>query len=297
MRSVHYSLTILSVCLFSSGCHTSARKPAIGSQWRADQALSAQDQARMDENCGPLGQPRVRPQSRALIGPTRFVVYEGFALEHSSLDKIPLWVAEHVTTAEVAGDVPRRDAFKEEPSLPAGERAELSDYRGSGYDRGHMAPAGNQTVSADRKRETFTLANMVPQFPQQNQQIWAALEETVRKWAESGEVYTITGPLFWDPQEDSPETADGIIEYFVIGGNDVGVPTHTYKVVARRNANGAWQTIAFVIANDNSFSRPWNFADFVQSVDFVEQRAGIDFFPSGGSEVETSEADRSAMWQ
>jgi endonuclease G, mitochondrial len=286
---------LLGLVLLASGCQSPARAPAIGSAWRSDQAPTAIEQARIDENCGPLGRPTVRPQHKPRVGPTRMVTYDQFVLEHSSVDRIPIWVAEHVTPAEVSGDIPRRDAFKAEPSLPVGERDELSDYRGSGYDRGHMAPAGNQTVDPDRKKETFTLANMVPQNGPQNQQIWADLEATVRDWGKQGELYVITGPLFWEEEEDSATTADGQIDYYTIGTNMVAVPTHTYKIVARQRG-ADWETIAFVIKNDNSFERPWSFASYIKPVAYIEDRTGIDFFPNGGAAVEQSESAASPMW-
>lgn len=250
----------------------------------------------MDENCGPLGRPRIQSNYKSRIGPTRMVVYAEFVLEHSSLCKIPLWVAERVTPAEVAGNIPRVDAFKPEPSLALGERAELSDYRFSGYQPGHMAPAGNQTVDAARKLETFTLANIVPQCTQQNLEIWDNLEDRMREWARRDAVYMITGPLFWDPKEDSPETADGLVEYPVVGANAVAVPTHVYKIAARQAAGGDWHVIAFVIANDNSFPRPWNLADYIVSVDFIEERSGLNFFPNGGPDIERAENAKSSMW-
>lgn len=97
-------------------------------------------------------------------------------LEHSAVEKIPLWVAEHVTAAQFGGDVTRDDKFQPDPLLKPGARAELADYKGSGYDRGHQAPAGNETRDEKLKSETFYLSNMAPQAPRMNQQIWRKLE-------------------------------------------------------------------------------------------------------------------------
>lgn len=285
----------LAFCMVLVGCQTAARAPAIGSAWRAD-AISAEQIQQISENCGPLGRPRIRAEHLSRIGATRLVVYPEFALEHSSLLRIPLWVAEHVTPAEVSGKIPRVDAFHPEPSLPRGERAELADYRFVAYQPGHMAPAGNQTVDAHRKWQTFTLANIIPQNVQQNLEIWDNLEDCVREWARRGPVYMITGPMFWDPKEDSPATADGLVEYFTIGPNHVAVPTHTYKIVARQAADKSWQVIGFVIANANSFPRPWNLGEYVVAIDFIEERTGINFFPMGGGEVELAEAALPSMW-
>jgi DNA/RNA endonuclease G (NUC1) len=73
-----------------------------------------------------------------------------------------------------------------------------------------MAPAGNQTVDDQRKLETFYLSNMVPQLQVHNGEIWAALEDQARDWAHArGKAYIITGPMFYDPAEEAPQTADG----------------------------------------------------------------------------------------
>lgn len=284
------------VCVGISGCLAPQRAPAIGSIWLPE-APSAEQDGRIAQNCGPLGRPLIRPAARQQIGPTQLIAYPEFVLEHSTLLNIPLWVAEYVTPDEVSGDLPRVDAFHPEPSLPRGRRAELSDYFLFGYQPGHMAPAGNQTVDQLRKWETFTLANIVPQCVEQNLYIWDNLEDQMRAWARREPVYMITGPLFWDPAEDSRATADGLVAYHTIGANHVAVPTHIYKIAARRREDGSWQLIGFVIANDNSFPRPWNLSDYIVPVDFIEARTGIDFFPLGDNAVEQAEAEKPALWQ
>jgi DNA/RNA endonuclease G (NUC1) len=256
-----------------------ARRPALASVWRADQARSAEDQARVDDNCGPLGEPEVGRRAAPLIGPTVEVCRDGYVLMHSSVDKIPLWVCERIEPGELSGAARRRDVFAPDPLLGSGARAELIDYRGSGYDRGHMAPAGNQARVQRLKDETFYLSNMVPQEPRFNQGIWAGLEETIRGWGERGDLYTITGPMFWDPSEDDTASADGVVEYWVIGPDQVAVPTHTYKIVARQGPGGQWECVAFVMENINDHPRPYDFESFIVSVSDIERRTGLNFFP------------------
>jgi endonuclease G len=109
-----------------------------------------------------------------------------------------------------------------------------SDRKGSPYDRGHQAPAGDQTKDPKLKAETFYLSNMAPQIPMFNQRIWGQLEDLARTWAtEYGEVWIVTGGMIYDPAEENPATADGWIKYSVIGPDGVAVPTHFYKIVAR----------------------------------------------------------------
>lgn len=134
----------------------------------------------------------------ALRADTQEICYMHFAVLHSGVSHTPLWSAEHLTRDDVAAahDMVREDVFHPEPSLPPGDRAELEDYRGSGYDRGHMAPSGDMP-DAQSQAESFTLANMVPQNPDNNRRLWAGIEKTVRDLAaRTGEIYIVTGPIF-----------------------------------------------------------------------------------------------------
>jgi endonuclease G, mitochondrial len=229
------------------------------------------------------------------LGPTTIVTRDGYVLEHSSADKIPLWVAELVEQSQLTGAAKRRDTFAPDPLLKQGTRAELSDCKRSGFDRGHQAPAGNQTVDQRLKNETFFLSNMAPQKPQLNQQIWAALEDRTREWAkEAGAVHMVTGGLFYDAAEEDPNTADGLINFLTIG-KGVAVPTHFYKIVVRRDG-GQTRAIAFV-AENRGYPKPFDLASLITSIDWVEERAGIDFMPDLPDAEQTQlEAQPSAMW-
>ncbi|MBX3388485.1 MAG: DNA/RNA non-specific endonuclease [Phycisphaeraceae bacterium] len=209
------------------------------------------------------------------------IARDGYVLRHSALNKEALWVCEHVRRDQLSGNLKRSDAFRPDPLLQPGDRAELTDYRGSGYDRGHMAPAGDQTVDARKKDETFYLSNMAPQEPQLNQRVWAALEDQVRDWADQrGEVWIITGPMWYDPREDDPSTARGFVDYWVIGANEVAVPTHCYKIVIRPDGNGDVDCVAFVIENKPGYRAPFHLDEYITSVDFIEKRTGLNFMPN-----------------
>lgn len=161
---------------------------------------------------------------------TRELCYGVFGVMHSGLTRTPLWSAEFLKAdnVEAAQGLSRENSFHAEPKLPPAERAELSDYARSGFDRGHMAPNGDMP---DRRsqQESFTLANMVPQDGDNNRHVWAAIEGAVRKMAKrEGALYVITGPAF-------------------LGKNlrkvgNVLVPSHLYKVVysPRQKAGAAW---------------------------------------------------------
>ncbi|MBY3433877.1 DNA/RNA non-specific endonuclease [Rhizobium laguerreae] len=150
----------------------------------------------------------------------RELCFSEFAVYHSGLTATPLFVAQHLTSALVsrAKAVDREDVFHAEPQLPTSERAELSHYRSSGYDRGHMAPAADMATKRAQD-ESFSLANMVPQKPSLNRGDWAKIEETTRTFAERyGEVFVVTGPVFAGASLSR------------IGGR-VLVPTAVYKAV------------------------------------------------------------------
>jgi endonuclease G, mitochondrial len=256
--------------------------------------FSEEDNRRIRRNC-PEGRPTLDPEFG--FGPTRFVIREGYVLQHSSRDKIPIWVCEGIEPAQLRGALTRSNPFAPDPLLPAGERSELADYRGSGFDRGHMAPAGDQTVDEDRKKETFFLSNMAPQVPRMNQQIWGTLEAKARDWlAARGGGFILTGGLFYDPKEDDATTADGLINFEQIGQDLVAVPTHFFKIVVAKGQGGRWEAIGFVLEN-RAYERPFDFSQFIRSIDWIEEHAGVDFMPDlDPMEEGRVEGSQPALW-
>ena len=124
--------------------------------------------------------------------------FEAFAVLHSGVTRTPLYAAEHLTRASVAAarTVARDDSFHEEARLPEDQRAALEDYVRSGFDRGHLAPAGDMpTIGA--QAESFSLANIVPQNRVLNRGLWADIEESVRRLAtRRGALFVVTGVIF-----------------------------------------------------------------------------------------------------
>lgn len=190
---------------------------------------------------------------------TQPLCFGAFALLHSGITRTPLYVAEHCTrkSVEAARKLDTRDdRFHPEPRLSSTERAELADYRGSGFDRGHMAPSGDMGSPVD-DHESFSLANIVPQASPLNRNGWADLEKYVRDLAGTlGEVYVVTGPAF----------ITGNVKR--INGR-VLVPSHVWKAVqVPGQGAGAW------IATNDDHSR-WE----VVSIATLAARVGIDPFP------------------
>lgn len=275
---------VLALLLITAGCTTASRTAyrEVPGAARLEAGFTDEEIRFLADNC-PAGVPA--KDNDFPHGRTEFVAREGYALEHSCGDRIALWVCERVTQEELSSGATRRNRFAPDSKLAAECRSELADYRRSGFDRGHLAPAGNQMASQRLKDETFFLSNMAPQVGNGfNRNIWAKLEEEARSWVDDrhvDEAWIITGPLFWDPEEEDPDTADGWIPYRTIGPNAVAVPTHFYKIVAAQE-DGDWKTVGFVLENERHSQRAGPFDPFIRSVDWIEERTGLDFLPDLG---------------
>lgn len=188
---------------------------------------------------------------------------KGYALSYDSEHKTPFWVAEHLTEEKVSAIMPRSNDFRADPDLDVGDRAELSDYSKSGYDRGHMAPAADMRWDAQAMSESFYLSNMSPQIGiGMNRGIWKKLEADVRDWAqERGELYVYTGPI--NPHGTPIKT---------IGANKVGVPPAFYKIIYDPIRVEA---IAFIVPNKKL--RTSELPNFIKSVRQVEKETGLNF--------------------
>ena len=109
---------------------------------------------------------------------------KGYTLCYNSARKVADWTSYHLTDTYLVDNVPRSNDFRPDPDLPEEQRAELSDYKGSGYDRGHLVPAEDMRRDQQTESETFLLSNMSPQVGKGfNQGIWKNLEAKVRNWA------------------------------------------------------------------------------------------------------------------
>jgi len=220
--------------------------------------------ASIEHSCG-LGAPR----KLADFGETVLIGRRGYALEHSSTRKIALWVCQHIARAELHPAHPRHGRFLPDPLLSPGRRAELADYRRSGLDRGHMAPAADFRWDETEMQESFFLSNVAPQVgPGFNRTIWAALEEHVRELvSRHGEVYAVTGGYF--RRQAAVRT---------IGDNKVHVPDGFYKVLAfRRGADRSLTAAGYALANQPHPDR--RYQRFATSVDVVERLSELDFWP------------------
>ena len=205
-----------------------------------------------------------RPPHVELRASSRALCFDAFAVLHSGESKTPVYVAERLNRQALAQAHEKRgNVFFADARLRAAERASLEDYAGSGYDRGHMAPAADMTT-APAMAQSFSLANMVPQAPEHNRGAWArTVEQATRKYVDraEGDVYVITGPVYLPDIARSPS----------IGPGRVHVPAVLFKLVYDPGVNRAW---AYWQENDNATrgSRPISYAELVL-------RTGVDFLP------------------
>jgi endonuclease G len=215
-------------------------------------------------------------------------VREGYVTAQDGRLKIPLWVQYEISPEELNGPVSRTDDFQPDTSVPFGYRAELKDYDGNGYDRGHMAPAEDMNRNQRTMAESFYMTNMAPQVGDGfNRHLWKNLEAAIRGWvAQRGTLTVITGPIF--------EVSGGQVSYEVIGDGNIAVPTHLYKIVVDANSTGNIGALAFVIPNEDVSGH--EYSEYLESIDNIEASTGLDFL-SALSTDEQSEIESSAASQ
>lgn len=190
---------------------------------------------------------------------TQALCMDGFAIMYSGVSRTPLWSAEYLDRKRLqqAKEIDREDSFHEESRLPKSMRAKLSDYSGSGYDRGHLAPNGNM-ANRSQQYDSFSLANIAPQSPRNNRYIWRNIESATRYLTQQyGEVYTITGVAF--TSKKTKQLADRVL-----------VPSHFFKAVYIPASN---QAGVYYAPNDESERIE------VISLDELTTKIGIDVLP------------------
>lgn len=194
----------------------------------------------------------------------QLIDHGGFILSYHEQWEQAEWVAYLLTRDHLQQEWnERNDNFRPDPRVKSGS-ATLSDYLGSGYDRGHLAPFADFAWDKKLADATFYLSNVSPQARQFNQGVWRELEELTRDWANREErLYVVTGPVTTtDPKG------------YIGRDNRVAIPSAFYKVLLDLDEPQR-KAIAFVIPNEISFHP---LTDYIVSIDEVEKLTGIDFF-------------------
>jgi endonuclease G, mitochondrial len=194
------------------------------------------------------------PKSRGEI-----VKHKYYTLSYNEVHEQANWVHYKLYPAFLSGSTPRKDSFKPDP-LVSTKSAQLSDYKGSGYDRGHLAPAADMKYNSIAMSESFYMSNMSPQNPSFNRGIWKRLESLVRGWGEKFDIFVSTAGILSTDNLGS------------IGGNIVTIPSEYYKVIYAPDKN---IMIGFLLSNAKQSG---NLSSYAVSVDEIESLTGIDFF-------------------
>lgn len=193
----------------------------------------------------------------------RIIIHKGFVVSYNPEWKVPNWVAYELTADETEGPYGRENNFDFDPSYE-GWQADNSDYRNSGWSRGHMVPANHLKWDSSAMKESFYYTNICPQNESLNNHDWKYLENDCCRWANKyGRVYITCGPIIYADHE-------------TIGNGKVAVPDYFFKVVLAP-VNGTYTGIGFIFKNEAG-RHPQDY--YARSIDEIEDITGINFYSS-----------------
>jgi endonuclease G len=191
----------------------------------------------------------------------QIIYHKGYTVSYNLTYHVADWVAYELTAEETVPVVQRNNHFVPDPLLKSCS-ASIEDYKGSGYDRGHLAPSADMCYSYQTMVESFYLSNITPQAPGFNRGIWEKLERQVRQWAiDDKAVYIVTGTVL----------TKGLP---TIGYDRITVPAYFYKVILDYTEPDI-KGIGFIIPNQGSQEPLQHYA---VTIDSVEKVTGTDFF-------------------
>lgn len=201
----------------------------------------------------------------------QIIKHDYYTLSYSEKHEQAEWIAYELKKSYVRNNDFKRPYFIKDPKVKTGS-ADWQNYKKSGYDKGHLCPAGDMEFAINAYNDTFFTSNITPQIHDFNAGIWNRLEQKVRYWATKYDgIYVITGGVL----QASLKT---------IGKEKVSVPNFFYKILLD-NSNGQYRMIAFLVPSKKS-DKP--LYEFVVSVDSLERMTGIDFFPKLNDKIENS---------
>ena len=192
----------------------------------------------------------------------QLIIHKGFQIVFNTTTLIPEWAAYELTKEEAEGESPRGRHFTVDPEVN-GPQGDNDDYRNSGWDRGHMVPAGDMKADEQMMRESFYFSNICPQNRNLNGGDWRTLEELCRQYAiQYGRVYVVCGPII------------GNNIYGRLGAHQIVIPDAFFKVILTIR-DGKYEGIGFIM-NNEAGHRKLN--AYVKTIDEVEEVTGLDFF-------------------
>lgn len=205
-----------------------------------------------------------------LVGVSEQIIKKkSYIASYNKDTKIANWVAWHLTSEHTEGSIGRGNMFHEDEEVPS-PKATVEDYKGSGWSRGHMCPAGDNKWDAEAMYQSFSLINVCPQNASLNSGLWNSLEIDCRNWAKRfHDIYIICGPVFFQQDHE------------VIGINEIYVPEAFFKVVLC--LNGKPKGLGVIVKNTAGNKKK---DIYYNSIDQVERITGMDFFPLLSDDVE-----------
>lgn len=203
------------------------------------------------------------------------ISHSAYTLSFNTQHNNPNWVAWELTATEVDGNGRRSNEFLPDPDIDERHRVTTDDYKGSGYDRGHMCPAADNKFEARAMTECFYMTNMCPQLHELNAGGWESLESACRRWAKTeGSVLIVCGPVY-DSELKARQGEVSTRKQKTIGKEHrVTVPTGFFKCVMSLR-EGHEKAIGFYYTNDDK-KQPMN--EVCMTVDDIEAMTGYDFF-------------------
>ena len=199
----------------------------------------------------------------------QIIHHEHYSLSYSETHEQAEWVAYELKKSHLSNTNFKRPYFEIDEAVKTGA-AHWRNYKKSGYDRGHLCPAGDRRFSKEAHDETFLTSNISPQDHQFNSGIWNTLEQKVRYWAGKYDgVFVVTGGILKGDMK-------------TIGDENISVPNQFYKVLIDTNS-GHTKMIAFLMPHEDSNQPLYK---FVVSVDQIEELTGIDFFSELEDDIE-----------
>jgi len=221
----------------------------------------------------------------------------GFVVGYDQRLRVATWAYERLSASSISGDAKRSNKFEEDSGLSPTFRARVSDYRGTGLDRGHLVPAADLRDSQESMDASFLLSNIVPQDAKLNRGYWKRLEDWVRGLTMLfEEVHVITGPLFlagraedgtWQTRykmighgrEEAARSGCVVQDESLVQAASLPVPTHFYKVVLARKSSVLWPFIAAFVVPNEPVDETAPLHSFAAPVPLVESLSGHLFFP------------------
>ncbi|XP_062272896.1 endonuclease G, mitochondrial [Scomber scombrus] len=204
---------------------------------------------------------------------------ESYITSYDPRTRTASWVIERLNSGTLKGSGDRKYCeFREDDSVHAFHRATNQDFRGSGFDRGHLAAAANHKWSQKAMEDTFYLSNVAPQNPHLNQNTWNNLEKLSRSLTHRyPNVYVCTGPLYLPRQE-----ADGklYVRYQVLGRNHVAVPTHFFKVLILEQPDGRGVELRSYVLPNEPVDEKLPLERFLVPIETIERASGLLFVPN-----------------